>query len=263
MVPTGVFTHPYRELATGLLTLCLALSFPMAAVAQPPEAPAEQDESAKQAPCCGEPSAPNAEQSQEATISTKVCPQYPYMYHGSYVSYYALVHPGCTDSVAYDGPEQDPADCPNDIRCPTVSFIRNEQGLRRHSTDSRLEVNGIAAPTREDILPIAAEIDTTVKYIQFPANGSGTGGQMVRAKVWFFKVEPKNQPAIFAGVGYQVEEGAVHRTFRDGEVVVVEPVTEGRQKRVSVLVLTDRDTQIWRPYNILLLRDKNGNASAE
>lgn len=61
------------------------------------------------------------------------------------------------------------------------------------------------------------------------------------------------RPAIYTGIGYQVDAGEADRSTQDGEVVVVER-SPGRQKRASVLVLTDRDAQVWRPYHILLLR---------
>lgn len=213
-----------------------------------------QDAAGKPVPCCGDEPQQDEEKKKDA-VSTTVCPLYPFMYHGTYVSWYAVVHPGCTEYVPYDGPDQMSADCAMEERCVTIARLDRDQGRGRHRTHPCTERDGIDPPNEERIVEdIADEIETGVKYVEFPKSGTGGGGgQMVRAKVWFFEVTPTDtaKPPMYAGIGYEVEDGEADRTHADGEVVVVDR-SGGRDKRASVLVLTDRDEQIWRPYNILM-----------
>jgi hypothetical protein len=45
------------------------------------------------------------------------CPIYPYAFHGSYVSYYALQHPGCGNPGSIDGPHGLSSDCNSGQGC--------------------------------------------------------------------------------------------------------------------------------------------------
>lgn len=107
--------------------------------------------------------------------------------HGTYVSYHALVHPECTQGVTYHGPQQNPADCGTGAGCVPSTLVGLARGQKRHFSNPALERDGIRAPSQELIYNVAEEIDTTVKHIEFP-RGAG-GGPMIRAKVWFFKIQ--------------------------------------------------------------------------
>jgi len=172
-----------------------------------------------------------------------VCPAYPYMFHGTYTSYYALHYPGCTAPCSFDGPNGMRSNCTTGAGCVAV---RESQPAAQETQQAKYKIHPdlkdkgmVSYPDPEGgMLPAPGvllhghdAVNKDVRFVEFKL-----GAQTLLARVIVVDVDPakftdmlredyrryKRQANLSdVYIGYEVDPAAVDPKARpvQGKVV--------------------------------------------
>ena len=144
----------------------------------------------------------------EDAPTNSYCPIYPYAYHGSYVSYYALKQGSCDQPASVDGPPNLLGNCSTGESC--LPFSKLLRSALTETTTSYFTADGIKRTNK----PTTTFFLKGVKKVKEEDVVFEIDGTTVYAKLFEVSLKPKNfepsrpddadPPSLY--IGYQIEE---------------------------------------------------------
>ncbi len=205
--------------------------------------------------------------SARAVDPTHICPMFPYMFHGSYTSYYCVLrYPGyCADAASYNAPNNLPmADCEGtqagcfpygiEVGAAKTAASRAVKFGPKHHKDDKLVVE---APTFVGLAPGSTIIGTGVNIVEFQLKGEDN---YRTAQVFVVRFTPPDgHAAVTFNVGYEIKASVnPDRSSKNPNEVEVE---EESEHGVTLDVTMDKDEGTSRKYGILLLTEDDKKKS--